>query len=825
LYQLGVIRFRQQQHAEALELFSAALAAKPGVVSAWIMQGLVLQMLQRSREALACYDYALELEPGNAVALTNRGNALKDMQNYDAALASYECALSLDPDFLSALSNRGSLLLAMKRFEESLESLDRVLELQPEFPEALNNRANALRELDRVDEALTCYDLALTLTPGDAQILYNRGNALWDIGRLTEALASYDMALAIRPDHAEALANRGQGLLEQGKVEAASACLRQALAFEPQLAHAWLGLGNALIAKGDLAEAEACYRRAVAIRPADRLAAENLALLLLMQGRAEAALQIVKPLLQEPEPGNAGKIFAQCIGRVSVTNDGEIRGLMARALTVPWERPREIAYAAADLLRAGPELGDCIARANSAWPRSLSALELFGTARADDPLLCALLCATPNADAPLERFLTMARRALLDAARRGNDEGRLGFYSALARQCFINEYVFPLDDHEVREAGALRDSLSVALEVGGPVSSLLVVATAAYFPLGDMNFSTRLLDRMWPDTVQAVLTQQISEPQDERRLRSAIPHLTAIAALSSRRVQAQYQEHPYPRWVSAPAVTPARSVMAYLSRKFPLAPLQRVEAVSTPEILIAGCGTGQHSVSTAQKFPGTRVLAIDLSASSLAFAKRKSQGLRNIEYAQADLLELDCVWRGARRFDAIEAVGVLHHLADPMAGWRKLLSLLRPGGFMMLGLYSQTARRDIAAARNFIADECIAATPDGIRHCRQQMLSPENRDRFAGAIASPDFFSISGCRDLLFHVQEHRMNLGEIAAFLHANSLIFLGFEIFGTMFQAYRERFPNDLAATNLEQWQIFERENPDCFAGMYQFWIQKRA
>ena len=75
------------------------------------------------------------------------------------------------------------------------------------------------------------------------------------------------------------------------------------------------------------------------------------------------------------------------------------------------------------------------------------------------------------------------------------------------------------------------------------------------------------------------------------------------------------------------------------------------------------------------------MLAVDLSLSSLCYAKRKTRelGLTNITYAQADILRLGTL---PRRFDVIESSGVLHHLADPLAGWRVLLSLLRPGGFM-----------------------------------------------------------------------------------------------------------------------------------------------
>ena len=67
------------------------------------------------------------------------------------------------------------------------------------------------------------------------------------------------------------------------------------------------------------------------------------------------------------------------------------------------------------------------------------------------------------------------------------------------------------------------------------------------------------------------------------------------------------------------------------------------------------------------------------------------------------------------------------------------------------------------------------------------------------------------------------MALADIEAFLRANNLLFLGFEIGDNVLNAYRRRFPEDQAAINLGLWQIFENENPDTFFGMYQFWVQK--
>jgi 2-polyprenyl-3-methyl-5-hydroxy-6-metoxy-1,4-benzoquinol methylase len=64
----------------------------------------------------------------------------------------------------------------------------------------------------------------------------------------------------------------------------------------------------------------------------------------------------------------------------------------------------------------------------------------------------------------------------------------------------------------------------------------------------------------------------------------------------------------------------------------------------------------------------------ELIKSGYARLMTRVLAVQNLEYAQADILKLGTV---DRRFDGIEAVGVLHHLADPEAGWRALGSLLR----------------------------------------------------------------------------------------------------------------------------------------------------
>jgi SAM-dependent methyltransferase len=258
----------------------------------------------------------------------------------------------------------------------------------------------------------------------------------------------------------------------------------------------------------------------------------------------------------------------------------------------------------------------------------------------------------------------------------------------------------------------------------------------------------------------------------------------------------------------------------YFGRWFKPHPGLRVHGKT--EILVAGCGTGQNLVETARQFDGAEVLAVDLSCASLCYAKRQALalGLGNVSFAEADILELGSI---GRTFDVIDSSGVLHHIGDPWAAWRVLLSLLRPGGFMRVGLYSKLARWDITAARAFVAERGYASTAQDIRRSRQHILALPESEPARQIVTYLDFFTTSECRDMLFHVQEHQMTLPEIADFTDKNNVEFLGFVTHPGVIHGFRKRFAHDDAAADLALWHAHETDNPDIFAGMYQFWIRK--
>lgn len=785
LHLLGMVALQQGQAKAAAELIRKAIAVHNREASYHFSLGAALQSLNDMQGAVAEYRRALALKPDNPDAYNNMGNALAALAKPEEAMAALRHALTLQPASAVAHNNLGNVQRSLGLWDEAEASFRKAAALQPDFAGAFVNLGNLHRDKGDLHEAESCYRRALGLGPRDPAAHCGLGLTLWQLGRHDEAMASYRAALASEPGHVETLVNLGIARTEEGAPE----------------------------------EAEAFYHRASAARPDDPDILCHLASAQLAQGNAAGAMQAIRHSLAIRETPRARKLFVAAAQRSDWRDDAEIRHSMVRALTEPWDRPGALSHAAARLVRRDPAIGPMIMRADKAWPTRLGLDQLLGETGfaplAGDALVTALLTSAPNTDVALERFLTMLRGAMLRELAPNPDAGAQAelFAAAVAQQCFINDYVFPTDRDELAAAGA-------ASEIGTPIALLLA---AAYIPLHSLAHAQELLERSWPAPVEAVLTQQLREPLEERRLRADIARLTKIEDPVSHLVQSQYEENPYPRWVR-PAPDRPDTIGNFLGGKFPLARFERPAADALREILIAGCGTGQRAIAMARKFPGAQTLAVDLSLASLGYARRKSEELGlTIAYAQADILELQTLEPKTlgRQFDLIESLGVLHHLADPWTGARALLSLLRPGGFMLLGLYSARARRPVMAARAQI--KAPGGDADSIRAFRQDLIQNSDPRAYASILESEDFFSLNACRDLLFHVQEQAMTLADVSRFIQDHGLNLLGFELDDAVLAAYRKRFPQDRSATDLACWDAFEADHPGLFGGMYTFWVQK--
>ena len=152
----------------------------------------------------------------------------------------------------------------------------------------------------------------------------------------------------------------------------------------------------------------------------------------------------------------------------------------------------------------------------------------------------------------------------------------------------------------------------------------------------------------------------------------------------------------------------------------------------------------------------------------------------------------------------------------------KPLQALNENGFLKLGLYSESARTDIVKAREYITTHNLHPNDEDIRDFRQKILSDKLR-LLNSLKSSKDFYSLSQCRDLCFHTQEHRFTIHKLNNTLRVHQLQFLGFLLPKQIKSIYEQYFPEDKKQINLQNWAKFEEKHPNTFRGMYQFWVCK--
>ncbi|TGG95985.1 methyltransferase domain-containing protein [Natronospirillum operosum] len=620
--------------------------------------------------------------------------------------------------------------------------------------------------------------------------------------------------LAHKPTRARAHNLLGRLALDQGQFEIAADHLQQAARLAPHDAGVRFSLGHLALQQQRLADAAGEFRRAIEIDPLATVADQSLAYVHYRSGLYAEAFSDYRRLIRKyPNQWTLKTRLLECAARVRADyDDPALRDDMPELLQTPDLDHQALASVTGSLL---------IHRYHLTNPDSRIDLAAL---LSDDLLLEALhrlLFVHPEVEDLVASLRTTCLHHHLTLGR--FDAPLLRLFSGLLRYGLHCEQVLPETEDEITTLDSLEQCCAeLAAADDLPGLALPLALLALYRPLDDRSWlpPTERLESLWPEPLQPMIPALITNRHAELARAQEIPTLTPITDDTSAAVRLQYEENPYPRWEYLPRYAPT----AYLPAVAGEVPAYRAPTGQQQplDILVAGTGTGRHAVHLARHFFDTRVLAMDLSRRSLAYGQAMAEELtvEDIEFVQGDILQLH---RLDRQFDVIECSGVLHHMADPLAGWQQLCARLRPGGLMKVGLYSTRARQIIHQLRDIIADQNLSATPHDIRRFRRSLLREADAPELATLVQSVDFYSMSGVRDLLFHVQEHTFTPAELAAMIESLPLEFLGFVLPASARRAYQHFFPDDPALNRLDNWETLERDNPTLFGGMYQLYLQK--
>jgi ubiquinone/menaquinone biosynthesis C-methylase UbiE/tetratricopeptide (TPR) repeat protein len=651
---------------------------------------------------------------------------------------------------------------------------------------------------------------------------YNEPDA--DQGRIhklrNRARTLAQKALQKQADNIDALNLLGRIALDEGDLNSAGQFLDSALEIAPESASLSYSRGHIYLATQAYEQAEHLFLRAEQLAPKTTRAKASLAYTRTKRGAFVEAFADYRELikLDPSDPHIKTKLF-ECIRYIQADYySPELERELIGYFKFNDVDHRDLSNLAASLLA---HKYDLINGSSPLDPQQLS----------NDELLNLALRRCQFQNPIIEEFLTACRQCILQEAidQQKIDSRFMEFLVSISLQCIQNEFVYAVSLTEEKVLRELQSMVSTTvlsrnwqtIDVEYPLLLL-----SMYSLLHHNSFRDHLLRKplsAWSSEVQPVIEPHLYEPQKEKEIERNIEVLTPVQSSMSQSVGQQYEENPYPRWTTLSYATPTDYGQALAAELQGFTPPSFLHN-QTIKVLIAGCGTGKHAIQVAKHFRNVEVTAIYLSRASLAYATKQARllGVNNIEFFQADILEL----QPRQQYHIIESSGVLHHMAEPMEGWQALTRLLVQGGLMKVGLYSERARRIVTHARQVIAENQLSADDEHIRIFRQAVLDGLVSGDFDPIKQSSDFYNLSGCRDLLFHVQEHLFSPLALQACIDSVGLTFLGFvNLPFDVKQAYDKHFASDPRRINLENWDSLEEAAPDIFGSMFQFYCQKQS
>ena len=240
-------------------------------------------------------------------------------------------------------------------------------------------------------------------------------------------------------------------------------------------------------------------------------------------------------------------------------------------------------------------------------------------------------------------------------------------------------------------------------------------------------------------------------------------------------VKSLYSQYPFPN--SEYQLSYILKILHYFAR-LP-APAGKSSFFEGAAVLDAGCGTGTTITLIARMQPKAEALGVDLTPASLTIAEANQQklGLANLSFREANILDMDL----GKKFDVILSLGVLHHLADMVAGLKNLARHLKNEGVVLLWLYGKHGRQRLNLNQRFfrvllqgesvlankvrLAKEVLASFPQELIECRFNLPESAKESDFQAAldyVLKNDAWLV----DQFLHVNEQTLAMEDVLALL-----------------------------------------------------------
>ena len=650
------------------------------------------------------------------------------------------------------------------------------------------NQAIYSHQTGRLREAESIYKKMITAGTSDPAVFCNLGILYKNSGRIEESLECYEQALNFEPNDAKIYSNIGNLHRDIGNLDQALQFTLKSLNLDSRSSTVQMNLGSIY---RDLGETDEALKATVNAIELD-------------EGNIEA-LQNLKSLASDIKLNTLNREHAQKAYELLLNCDAFSHRKLCHLFIQ--EYLEDIQTAA----KSDPIISD----QNQAFHKLASDWRFRKSLS---------LLIPPHRD--IEKFMTRLRKEFLIHIQTNSPipPKLKPLQEALATQCFLNEYIYWQSKEEQQWVNDLVEKKKKSKAAFNTYLPIIGCYTAIH---GITTQDDIIKYSINSDESRAFINTQYHEVVKEKTIKARLSASQKITDAVSLAVQQMYEENPYPRYQHADFTHPSLSkqTVEFISLETtasnPPFTHELLSPNSNPNILIAGCGTGNQIIN-ASRYKNAQITAIDISKNSLAYAARKSQEyqMSNVRLQLLDILDANQL---EDIYDVIECSGVLHHMHDPAKGLAALSSKLKPGGYIKIGLYSKLARQKVSSARDLIQHLGIQSTADDIRAFRKQIFDDDQHELKDLSFLATDFYSLSECRDLCFHIQEHQFTTDSLQKLLEKENLVFCGFMLPAAIKMAYQRHFPDDNTCISLSNWGKFEKDNPSTFQSMYQFWAYK--
>jgi tetratricopeptide (TPR) repeat protein len=291
---LGVIRARQEQYAQAVGYFQNAGQWTPTLSGLDRNWGLACFHAQQFAQATAPLARQVAQQPGDVKVRDALALSYFMTTKYDAVVKTFRPDLSDLPDDPGVLYALGVSLVYKEDSASASRVFSRMLEQNPNVAEVhvLLGRANA--DQNQYSPALSEFSRALKLDPKAQGAHFGRGMILLHEGKIEEAVREFRAEVDSYPADTEAKYHLAYGLLMQQQKDEAFAALTEVVRDKPDYAEAQYQLGKLLLERGEVKAAIDKLETAVHLDPAKDYGYFQLSLAYRRDGRTDDANRVLQ---------------------------------------------------------------------------------------------------------------------------------------------------------------------------------------------------------------------------------------------------------------------------------------------------------------------------------------------------------------------------------------------------------------------------------------------------------------------------------------------------------------------------------------------------